>query len=178
MGRRGEGGRKGGTELQEGWEDLLGSTQPQALAHGPKGAAPPQCHHRLPWSGDLVAKHLEHEGRELHAAVRLEGEAAVLLRVLLIEAAQVGQLLDHLGIQLVAARGWVAAADVGLQCVGQAVLDGLDQCGVLYPRTVCGHRGVGGGGTGALSWVPYCSISPPPLAHTETPNLSILLYGC
>lgn len=36
MGRRGEGGRKGGTELQEGWEGLLGSTQPQALAHGPK----------------------------------------------------------------------------------------------------------------------------------------------
>lgn len=37
-------------------------------------------------SGDLVAEDLEHQRRELHAVLGLEGEAAVLLGVLLVQA--------------------------------------------------------------------------------------------
>lgn len=151
--RMGQAGRSGraGVELERGWEGLLGSSQPPSWAHGPRGAAPPRCHCRLPSSGDLIAKHLQHKGRELHAALRLEGETAVLLGVLLVEATQVSQLLDHLGIEQMAARWRVAAADIGLQRVRQAVLDGLNQCSVLHSRTVCGHREVGGRGKGAPS---------------------------
>lgn len=109
------------------------------------------CHCRLPSSGDLIAKHLKYKGRELHAALRLEGETAVLLGVLLVEATQVSQLLDHLGIEQMAAWWRVAAADIGLQRVRQAVLDGLNQRSILHPRTVCGHREVGGRGKGAPS---------------------------
>lgn len=85
----GTGGRGGGVELQMGWEGLPGSSLPQARAQGPRGAAPPGCPCQPPWSGNLVAKHLQHQRCELHAALRLEGEAAVLLGVLLIEATQV-----------------------------------------------------------------------------------------
>ena len=159
MGQPGRGGGRGGDEPQQVWEGLLGSHQPQAWVPGPGEAAPPRRQCRLPESGDLVAKHLEQEGRELHAGLGLEGEAAVLLGVLLIQAAQVCQLLDHLGVEQVAAWGRVAAADVGLQRVGQAVLDGLDQCGVLHSGAVCGQRG--GGRGGALSRVPYCPAPTP-----------------
>ena len=120
----------------------------------PGEAALPRRQYRPPESGDLVAKHLEQEGCELRAGLGLEGEAAVLLGVLLVQAAQVRQLLDHLGIEQVAAWGRVAAADVGLQRVGQAVLDGLDQRGVLHSGAVCGQRG--GGQGGALGRIPYC----------------------
>ena len=144
IGQPGRGGRSGGAEPQQGWKGLLGSCQPQAWVPGPGDSTPPRRQRRPPESGDLVAKHLEQEGRELHAALGLEGEAAVLLGVLLVQAAQVRQLLDHLGIEQVAAWGRVAAADVGLQRVGQAVLDGLDQRSILHSRAVCGQRrGVG-----------------------------------
>lgn len=45
----------------------------------------------------------------------LEGERAVLLGVLLVQAAQVGQLLDHLGIE--EASAGVVDPDIGLQCL-------------------------------------------------------------
>lgn len=45
--------------------------------------------------------------------LRLERERAVLFGVLLVEAAQVGQLLDHLGIKQ--PSSWVVELDVGLQ---------------------------------------------------------------
>lgn len=151
MGQAGRRSGRAGLELDREWEGLLASSQPLSWAHGPTGAAPPRCHGRLPSSGDLIAKHLKHEGRELRAALRLEGETAVLLGVLLVEAAQVSQLLDHLGVEQVAAGWRVAAADIGLQRVGQAVLDGLNQRRVLHPRAVCGQREVGGGGKGAPS---------------------------
>lgn len=145
--------------LRGGGKGFWAAASPRHGHVAPRGAAPPRCHRKQPWSGDLIAKHLKHKGRELHAALRLEGEAAVLLGVLLVEATQVSQLLDHLGIEQMAARGRVAATDIGLQRVGQAILDGLDQCSILHPRTVCGHREVGGGGTGALSQVSDSSIS-------------------
>lgn len=86
MGQTDRGDGRGGVELQEGWEGLLGCSQPGAWAPGPGGATPPRRHGRLPESGDLIAKHLKHKGRELHAAVRLEGERAILLGVFLVEA--------------------------------------------------------------------------------------------
>lgn len=109
---------RGRTELQKGQEALLGCNQPRAWAQGPGGAALPRHHCRPPWSGDLIAKHLQHEGCELHATLWLEGEGPVLFGVFLIEASQVSQLLDHLRVELVAAWGWVAAADISLQRVG------------------------------------------------------------
>lgn len=45
--------------------------------------------------------------------LRLEGERAVLFGVLLVEAAQVGQLLNHLGVKQ--PPPWVVKLDVGLQ---------------------------------------------------------------
>lgn len=109
---------RGRTELQKGQEALLGCNQPRAWAQGSGGAALPRHHCGPPWSGDLIAEHLQHKGCELHAILGLEGEGAVLFGVFLVEAPQVGQFLDHLGIELVAAWGRVAAADVGLQRVG------------------------------------------------------------
>lgn len=61
----------------------------------------------------LAAKHLQHQRGELHAVLGLEGERAVLLGVLLVQAAQVSQLLDHLGVE--EASAWVVDTDVGLQ---------------------------------------------------------------
>lgn len=90
-------------------------------------------------SGDLVAENLEHQRGELHAVLGLEGEAAVLLGVLLVEAAQVGQFLDHFGVEQAAAGRGVPAADVGLQGVRQAILDGLHQRGVLHAGAVWGR---------------------------------------
>ena len=171
MGQPGRGGGSGGAEPQQGWKGLLGSCQPQAWVPGPGDAAPPRRQRRLPESGDLVAKHLEQEGRELHAALGLEREAAVLLGVLLVQAAQVRQLLDHLGIEQVAAWGWVAAADVGLQRVGQAVLDGLDQRSILHSGAVCGQRRRVGA---ALSRVPYF---PVPTPQTDPPASSSVTPG-
>lgn len=118
MGQTDTGNGRGRTELRKGKEALLSCNQPRAWAQGPGGEAPPRHHLGPPWSGDLIAEHLQHEGRELHAILRLEGEGAVLFGVFLVEASKVSQLLDHLGVELVAAWRWVAAADIGLQSVG------------------------------------------------------------
>lgn len=171
MGQPGRGGGSGGAEPQQGWKGLLGSRQPQAWVPGPGEAAPPRRQCRPPESGDLVAKHLEQEGRELHAALGLEGEAAVLLGVLLVQAAQVRQLLDHLGVEQVAAWGRVAAANVGLQRVGQAVLDGLDQRSILHAGAVCGQSG-GGGGSSEPGPLP-----PSPTPQTDPPASSSVTPG-
>lgn len=85
----------------------------------------------------LAAEHLQHQRRELHAVLGLEGERAVLLGVLLVQAAQVGQLLDHLGVEEAAAR--VVDPDVGLQRLRQPVLQLLDAPVVLDAGTVCGR---------------------------------------
>lgn len=68
--------------------------------------------------------------------LRLKGQRAVLLRVLLVQAAQVRQLLDHLGIEEAAAR--VVDPDVGLQGLRQPVLELLDAGVVLDTGAVCG----------------------------------------
>lgn len=76
-------------------------------------------------SGDFIAEDFQDQWCELHAVLRLEGEAAVLFGVLLVEAPQIRQLLDHLGIEQATARGRMLALDVALQDVGEAVLKGL-----------------------------------------------------
>jgi len=68
----------------------------------------------------------------------LEGEAAVLLGVLLVEAPQVGQLLDHLGVEQAAAGRRVPAADVGLEDLREAILKGFHQRGVLHAGAIYG----------------------------------------
>lgn len=68
----------------------------------------------------------------------LEGERAVLLGVLLVQAAQVGQLLDHLGVE--EASAWVVDPDVGLQCLRQVILELLDAVVVLDTGTICHQR--------------------------------------
>lgn len=60
----------------------------------------------------LAAEHLQDERGELHAVLGLEGKRAVLLGVLLVQTAQVGQFLDHLGVE--EASPWVVDPDVGL----------------------------------------------------------------
>lgn len=60
----------------------------------------------------LAAKHFQDQRGELHAVLGLEGERAVLLGVLLVQAAQVGQLLDHLGVEEATPR--VVDSNVGL----------------------------------------------------------------
>lgn len=52
--------------------------------------------------------------------LRLEGQGAVLFGVLLVEAAQVGQLLNHLGVKQ--PSPWMVQPDVGLQGLRQSVL--------------------------------------------------------
>lgn len=47
-----------GLNSRRGQESLLDLNLPRAWAQGPEGAAPPRHHCRLPWSGDLIAKHL------------------------------------------------------------------------------------------------------------------------
>lgn len=90
----------------------------------------------LSWPlGDFAAEHLQHQRGELHAVLRLEGERTVLFGVLLVEAAQVGQFLDHLGINQ--PSSWVVKLDVGLQGLGQSVLEGFDSCVVLHTWAVC-----------------------------------------
>lgn len=64
----------------------------------------------------------------------LEGERAVLLGVLLVQAAQVSQLLDHLGVEQTST--WVVDSDVGLQHFGQVVLELLDAGMVLDTGTI------------------------------------------
>lgn len=71
--------------------------------------------------------------------LRLEGERAVLLGVLLVQAAQVGELLDHLGVE--EAPAGVVDPDVGLQRLRQMVLELLDAAVVLDAGTIC--RGTG-----------------------------------
>lgn len=107
-----------GLNSRRGQESQLDCNLPRAWAQGPGGVAPPRHHCRLPWSGDLIAKYLQHKGCELHATLRLEGDGTILFGVFLIEASQVSQLLDHFSIELVAAWRWVTAADIGLQRVG------------------------------------------------------------
>lgn len=118
MGQTDMGNGRGRTELQKGKEALLDCSQPRTWAKGPGREALSRHHRGPPWSGDLVTKHLQHKGCELHAVLRLEGEGTILFGVFLVEASKVSQLLDHLGIELVAAWGRVAAADIGLQGVG------------------------------------------------------------
>lgn len=57
----------------------------------------------------------------------------------LVEAAQVGQLLDHLGVEEAPAR--VVDLDVGLQNLRQAVLELLDPRVILDTRTICREWG-------------------------------------
>lgn len=83
----------------------------------------------------LTAKHFQHQRGELHAVLGLEGERAVLLGVLLVQAAQVGQLLDHFGVEETSAG--VVHADVGLQGLRQMVLELLYAAVVLDPGTIC-----------------------------------------
>ncbi|TNN52579.1 hypothetical protein EYF80_037223 [Liparis tanakae] len=71
----------------------------------------------------------EHQRGELQAVLGLEGERAVLLGVLLVEAAQVGQLLDHLGVE--EAPAGVVHLDVGLQRLRHVVLQLLDAAVVV-----------------------------------------------
>ena len=71
--------------------------------------------------------------------LRPEGERAVLLGVLLVEAAQVGQLLDHLGVEQPPRR--MVQLDVGLQGLRQAVLEGFDPCMVLHTWAVYSRGG-------------------------------------
>lgn len=77
--------------------------------------------------------------------LRLEGQRAVLFGVLLVEATQVGQLLDHLGVE--EAPAGVVHLDVGLQRLRQVVLQLLHATVVLNAGAVChqglwaGHRG-------------------------------------
>lgn len=73
----------------------------------------------------------------------LEGERAVLLGVLLVQAAQVSQLLDHLGVE--EAPAWVVDPDVRLQRLRQAVLQLLDAGVVLNAWTICHERTETGG---------------------------------
>ena len=87
MGRRADGLAGEGEWVEEGLNSRRGGRS--CWAPGPREATPPRRQGRLLCSGDLVAKHLEHEGRELHAALGLEGEGAVLLGMLLVQAAQV-----------------------------------------------------------------------------------------
>lgn len=87
----------------------------------------------------LTAKHLKHQRGELHAMLWLEGERAVLLGVLLVQAAQVGKLLDHLGVE--EASPGVVDPDVGLQRLRQMVLELFDAAVVLDAGTVCRRRG-------------------------------------
>lgn len=69
----------------------------------------------------------------------LEGERAVLLGVLLVQAAQVGELLDHLGVE--EASPGMVDPDVGLQRLRQMVLELFDAAVVLDAGTVCHRRG-------------------------------------
>lgn len=85
--------------------------------------------------GDFAAEHLQHQRGELHAVLRLEGQGAVLFGVLLVEAAQVGQLLDHLGVEQPSAGA--VEPDVRLQRLRQSVLEGFDSCVILHTWAVC-----------------------------------------
>lgn len=87
-------------------------------------------------SGDLVAKDFKDQRSELHAVFRQEGEAAVLLGMLLVQAPQVCQLLDHLGVEQAVARRRVSAGNVRAQGFRKAILDALHQSRVLNTGTV------------------------------------------
>lgn len=84
--------------------------------------------------GDLATKHLQHQRGELHAVLGLEGQGAVLFGVLLVEAAQVSQLLNHLGVKQ--PPPWMVQPDVGLQGLRQSILEGFNSCVILDTRTV------------------------------------------
>lgn len=86
---------------------------------------------------DFATEHLQHQWGELHAVLRLEGEWAVLFGVLLVEAAQVGQLLDHPGIKQ--PFSWVVKMNIGLQGLWQSVLEGFNSCVILHTWAVCGR---------------------------------------
>lgn len=70
--------------------------------------------------------------------LRPERQGAVLFGVLLVEAPQVSQLLDHLGIQQLSA--WVVELNVGLQDLRQSVLERFDPCMVLDAWAVCSRE--------------------------------------
>uniref|UniRef100_A0A2D4LPM0 Uncharacterized protein n=1 Tax=Micrurus spixii TaxID=129469 RepID=A0A2D4LPM0_9SAUR len=66
-------------------------------------------------SGDFIAKDFKDQWSELHAMFRQEGDAAILLGMLLVQAPQVCEFLDHFGIEQVVARRRVSAKNIGLQ---------------------------------------------------------------
>lgn len=76
-------------------------------------------------SGNVIAKDFNNQRREFHAVLRLEGDAAILLGMLLVEASQVCKFLDHFGIQQAIAWRWVSAENVGLQDFRKTILNGL-----------------------------------------------------
>lgn len=82
----------------------------------------------------LTAKHLKHQRGELHAMLRLEGQRAILLWVLFIQAAKVSELLDHLGIEEAPPR--VVHPDVGLQDLWKMILKLFNMSVVLDTRTI------------------------------------------
>ena len=89
--------------------------------------------------------------------LRLEGQRAILLGVLLVQAAQVGQLLDHLGVEEPPVG--VVQPDVGLEGLRHAVLEVLHAGVVLDPRAVCGEGEREEGEQGAL-WFTVGRVGP------------------
>lgn len=88
--------------------------------------------------GDLSTEDLQHERCQLHAVFGLEGEGAVLFRMLFVQAAEVRQLLNHLSVEQMAP--WVIRADVRLQNFRHSVLQHLHSLVVLHPGPVYDHR--------------------------------------
>lgn len=84
--------------------------------------------------GDLSTEHFEDEWCELIGVLRLEGQRAVLLWVLLTQAAQLRQLLDHLGVMQTAT---VVHSDVRLEDLRQALLQNLHTLVILHASAVC-----------------------------------------
>lgn len=82
----------------------------------------------------LAAKHLKHQGGELHAMLGLKWQRAILLGVLFVQAAEVSELLDHLRIEEASPR--VVHSDVGLQDLWKMVLKLFHMPVVLDTRTI------------------------------------------